>query len=99
MPSATSSHAQENLRRGFIQCGQCTEEFAKSTLICRRCNRVNSRSPLVIGLKFLALVAFVCTVGLLVRFISGAERFPTVDEISRATDRSPAAPAQADVRF
>jgi hypothetical protein len=60
---------------------------------------VNSRSPLVIGLKFLALVAFVFTVSVLVRFIAGSGRLPTVDEISRAADRSPAAPAQADVRF
>ena len=99
MSAQASSHSQEHHRRGFIQCGQCTEEFPRSTVVCRRCNRVNSRSPLVIGLKFLALVAFVCIVSVIVRAVSGVGRFPTADEISRVTDRSPATPAQADVRF
>ena len=68
-------------------------------MICRRCNRVNSRSPLVIALKFLALVVFVCIVSVLVRAVSGVGRFPTADEISRTTDHAPAPAAQADVRF
>ncbi len=68
--------------------------------MCRRCNRVNGLSPLIIALKFLALVAFVCIVSVLVRAVSGVGRLPTADDISRATDTIPAAAAtQAEVRF
>ena len=97
-PAPHSSYADVPRRRGFIQCGQCTEEFPRSTVICRRCNRVNGRSPVVISLKFLALVAFVCIVSVLVRAVSGVGRYPTADDISGTTDHAPA-PAQADVRF
>lgn len=99
MSAAASSHTNERPRKGFIQCGQCTEEFPRSTVVCRRCNRVNSRSPLVISLKFLALVAFVCIVSVLVRAVSGVGRFPSADEISHTTDLAPASAAPADVRF
>ncbi len=99
MTPAVPSHAQDARRRGFIQCGQCTEEFPRNTLVCRRCNRTNSRSPVIIGLKFLGLVLFVCAVSLLVRTIAGFGRFPTSDEISRAADLAPASAPQADVRF
>jgi len=67
--------------------------------VCRRCNRVNSRSPLIIGLKFLALVAFVCIVSVVVRAVSGVGRLPSSDDIFRTTDPAPAATPQAEVRF
>ena len=101
MAATASTHDRENQRRGFIQCEQCSEEFPRNTVVCRRCNRVNSRNPVIIGLKVLGMAVFVCAVSLLVRAIAGAGRLPGTDEISRASDLAPTAPAatQADVRF
>ena len=86
-------------RKNFIQCGQCTEMFARRTFVCPRCNRTNSHSPIILGLKFLALVAFVCLVNWVVRSIAGSGGGAGMDSITVLPQPAAATTSQPDVRF
>lgn len=90
-------------RRNYVQCGQCTENFPKTTMVCPRCGRKNDRSPFVICLQFLVVVIFVCTVNWVVRASAsrGGEN-PIVENAEFASQLEAAtavANAQADVKF
>ncbi len=73
--------------------------FAKGTLVCPRCNRTNSRSPVILGLKFLALVAFVCLVNWVVRTIAGNGGVAGMDSITVLPQPAAATTSGPDVRF
>lgn len=66
-------------RQNLIQCRQCSEQFARRTVVCPRCNRVNDRSPLVLSIKALALVLFVSTVIWVVRNAASIEGAPSAE--------------------
>ena len=91
--------ADHKPRKNFIQCGQCTEFFARRTLVCPRCNRTNSRSPVILGLKFLAVVAFVCIVNWIVRSIAGTGGISGMDSVTVMPQPASATAPQPDVRF
>ena len=55
---------------------------------CPRCSRMNDRSPVILGLKFLAVIVFVCTVKWVLRVDVNGGIEPTGDD-------NMAAPTQA----
>ena len=68
-------------------------------MICPRCNRVNDRSPFVLGFKFLAVVLFVCTVTLVVRVAARVGGDSVGDEFVVAPGANPTPTAPPDLRF
>lgn len=104
-PNAAAENRQGNVpvgkgiggRQNFIQCRQCSEQFPKSTVICRRCNRVNERSAFIVSLKIFAVVLFVITVAWVVQ-VAGSYGGPSVvDHISLPVSSAPASMGQADL--
>lgn len=100
---AKQSRSGASLKQNFIQCRQCTEQFAKSTMVCPRCDRVNDRSSFILGLKFLAVVLFVCTVTWVVRVSASAGDAPVAERVkvmpSTPTTTSSSLASQPDLRF
>ena len=106
-------HASHARRPNYLQCRQCTEQFARRTIICPRCNRVNDRSPFILGIKLLALILFVGTVIWVVRVAAKVGGTSTGAEMRAVRDglpslmaepgvmphRSSSSADQADVRF
>ena len=73
-------------------------------MVCPRCDRVNDRSPFILGLKFLAVVLFVCTVTWVVRVSASVGDAPAGESVkvmpSTSTTTSPSSLAsQPDLRF
>ena len=94
----SNTHGQTGVRQprgqNLIKCRQCSEEYAPRTVICPRCNRVNDRSLVIRGLKFFALVLFVCTVTWVVRV---AANFGNPSGVEGMNLRSNSGPTAADV--
>lgn len=74
-----------------MQCRQCTEFYAKSTVVCPRCGRRNDRSPLLIGIRLLAVAIFIFTLNWVIR--ASAHRN---EEIMRAEDAADLSPLTSD---
>ncbi len=73
-------------------------------MICPRCGRRNDRSPLVIGIQFLVVAIFVCTVNWVVRAAAHTkgevQRADNATVVSQpASAATSAGNAQQDVRF
>ncbi len=100
---AAAGSQRAKLKHNFIQCRQCTEQFARSTLVCPRCDRLNDRSSFLLGLKFLAVVLFVCTVTWVVRVTAGAGDAPPTERVkvmpSTPPTNSSSLVSQPDLRF
>ena len=87
-------------RNGFRQCRQCTENFPRFKMVCPRCSRINDRSPVVLGLKALALVLFVSTMSWVVWAVSTRKSPPPeVDNVTVVPQKPVATETQPDVRF
>ena len=91
--------ADARRRQNFIQCRQCSEQFAKRTVSCPRCNRVNDRSPVIRGLKFLALVLCICTVKWVVRVAASFGEPSAVDHMTLPPVSVPTFTSQPDLRY
>ena len=91
--------ARERRRQNLIQCRQCSEEYAPRTVICPRCNRVNDRSLVIRGLKFFALVLFVCTVTWVVRVAAGAGDPSALERTNLRPSFSPGAADLPELKF
>lgn len=99
--SQPSKHSRTHgsRRQSFIQCRQCTEQFARSTVVCPRCDRMNDRSPVMLGLKFLAVVLFVCTVTWVVRVAANHSGPAAGEQLFLPANAMPASASQPDLRF
>ena len=99
--SQTTKHSRTHgpRRQNSIQCRQCTEQFARSTVVCPRCDRVNDRSPFILGLKFLAVVLFVCTVTWVVRVAANVGGPSAGEQLILPANAMPSSASQPDLRF
>ncbi len=97
--SAVSLAGDRARRQNLIQCRQCSEQFAKGTVVCPRCNRINDRSPVILGLKFFAVVLFVCTVIWVVQVAGKFDGSPVSEGPSLPKFSAPATSGEPDVRF
>jgi hypothetical protein len=68
-------------------------------VVCPRCDRVNDRSPLILGLKFLAVALFVCAVTWVMRVSDNVGRVPAVERGIVQPGAMSAVASQADPRF
>ena len=68
-------------------------------MFCPRCTRVNDRSPLVLGIKFLAVVLFVCSVIFVVQIVGNTVSIPKVEEVRIERNATQAIASPPDVRF
>ena len=90
-------HTGHDSRQNFIHCRQCSKRFPGRMVICPRCDRLNYRSPFVLGITVLALVLFVCTITWVVRV--AARSTSTGAEIRTVPDGSPSPANPPDVQF
>lgn len=68
-------------------------------MVCPRCNRLNDRSPFVLGIKFLAVVLFVCSVSFVVQITGNTVSIPKVEEVRLERNATQAIASPPDVRF
>ncbi len=68
-------------------------------MICPRCNRVNDRGLVIRGLKFFALVLFVCTVTWVVRVSANFASVPPHERGRFDAALTPTTSDQPDLKF
>ena len=69
-------------------------------MVCPRCSRINDRSPLVLGLKALALVLFVSTMSWVVWAVATMKvPAPEVDNVIVVPHKPVATETEPEVRF
>ena len=68
-------------------------------MVCPRCNRVNDRSPVILGVKFFALVFLVCTVTWVVRVAASFGASSAVDRMTLPPISAPGSPSEPQLQF
>ena len=96
--SESQQSGQHVRHRKRVQCEQCSEMFVRSTVICPRCARMNSRSPYVIACKFLVVVAAVLAVIWVMNVVLDFGSRPN-DHGSHIVQPPPGGTGTNDVRF